>query len=58
MWQVVVRDRRTRRETRVGPKMGKEYAEMFCQAIRGQISAGNEHRWSDPVAINMTEGIH
>jgi len=32
----------------VGPKMLKEYAEMFMVAIKGEIMNGREHDWSNP----------
>jgi hypothetical protein len=53
--QVVVRDmRHGGRETRVGPKCAKQWAEMWCQAIRQAIANGSETRWRDPQVVTFT----
>lgn len=52
LYQVIVRDKRDgNKELRVGPKWGKEFAEMFCMEINKLISSGMEKQWSDPVVI-------
>jgi hypothetical protein len=48
LWQVHVKDAHDRKEKAVGPRMQKEFAEMFCLAISNQIHLGAERRWSEP----------
>jgi len=55
LYQVVVRDRRdANKELRLGPKVYREFAEMFCKAIEQQIAAGAEKRWSDPIVLQAS----
>lgn len=58
LFQVVVRDKkRGNKETRVGPQVAKEIAEMFCATIVQQIKSGAERQWTDPIVLQMTEGV-
>ena len=54
LWQVHVSDRSRGRVIPVGPRMGKEYAEMFRLAISNQIHLGAERRWANPHLVMMS----
>lgn len=49
--------KRGNKETRVGPQVAKEIAEMFCATIVQQIKSGAERQWTDPIVLQMTEGV-
>jgi hypothetical protein len=53
LFQVIVRDRRDgNKELRVGPKWDqREFAEMICHGIAGQVATGAERRWCDPIVV-------
>jgi hypothetical protein len=57
-FQVVVKDKkRGNAETRVGPQMAREFAEMLCLSIANQIKLGAEMQWSDPVVVQLTPAL-
>lgn len=57
-YQVVVRDKkRGNVETRVGPQMARESAEMLRLAIADQIKIGRETQWCDPVVVTLTPSL-
>ena len=51
--QVYVKDAHDGKVKAVGPKMAKEFAEMFQLSIAEQIASGAEQRWSEPHVIMM-----
>lgn len=52
--QVVVNDLRDgNKEKRIGPAMGREYAEMLCLTIGDQIKLGRERAWERPRVIAL-----
>lgn len=53
LWQVHVRDAHFGKTIPVGPKLAKEFAEMFQIAIAQQIATGAERRWSEPHLVLM-----
>ncbi len=58
LYQVVVLDKRNgNKETRIGPMMQYEFVEMFRQAIAEGIASGAEKRWTDPIVLQMTQGV-
>jgi hypothetical protein len=57
-FQVVVRDKkRGNAETRIGPQMAREFAEMLCLTIANQIKIGREQQWTDPVVVQLTPAL-
>ena len=39
----------------VGPKMIKQFAEMFCDAIKMRIREGKEKVWKEPIYYPVYE---
>ena len=57
LYQVVVLDKRNgNKETRIGPMMQFEFAEIFRHAVAEQVASGAEKQWTDPIVLKMTEG--
>src|SRR5690242_13250285 len=55
LYQLIVRDAaRGNKETRVGPKIGYEWAMMFCKTVEQMIASGAEKRWRDPIVLKMS----
>jgi len=54
LWQIIVTDRRDRKQVRVGPQMTKECLSSLFHAIRTEIVSGRETRWSEPMLVPMS----
>lgn len=52
LFQVRVIDREGK-QMNVGPKMVKDAAEKFADAIAAQVRAGREKDWRDPIVLRV-----
>jgi hypothetical protein len=56
LYQLIVWDISRRQEVRVGPQMAQEFVEGLAAAMRAEIAAGRDQRWSDPTVVCTQKG--